>query len=311
MAWWETEAAGRKSPASVLTAVFRDYLTLTKPRIVLLLLFTALVGMFLASGGPPDFSLAAVVLVAGALASGGANALNHFLDRDIDARMRRTSRRPVAAQRVRPREALLFGFATNVIAFVLFATLVNLLSATLALSSTLFYVFVYTMNLKRTTPQNIVIGGAAGALPPVIGWTAVTGSLALPAFYLFAIVFFWTPPHFWALSLLLKDDYASVGVPMLPVVMGVRKDQEGHPPIRNSASGIDDYVLRHWDRRVDLSRRSPGSGVGVRVPRRAADEESRHPGGPSYLRLFPRLPCAAIRRHSRGRFSSLTPRLEG
>ena len=166
------------------------------------------------------------MLVAGALASGGANALNHFLDRDIDARMRRTSRRPVAAQRVRPREALLFGFATNVIAFVLFATQVNLLSATLALSSTLFYVFVYTMNLKRTTPQNIVIGGAAGALPPVIGWTAVTGSLALPAFYLFAIVFFWTPPHFWALSLLLKDDYASVGVPMLPVVMGVRKTKK-------------------------------------------------------------------------------------
>lgn len=182
--------------------------------------------MFLAAGGPPDFKLAAVVMVAGALASGGANALNHFLDRDIDARMRRTSRRPVAAQRVSPRQALIFGFVVNLIAFVLFATLVNLLSAVLALSSTLFYVFVYTMNLKRTTPQNIVIGGAAGALPPVIGWTAVTGSLALPAFYLFAIVFFWTPPHFWALSLLLKDDYERVGVPMLPVVMGVSKTKK-------------------------------------------------------------------------------------
>ena len=212
-----------ESPGLRLTAVFRDYLTLTKPRIVLLLLLTALVGMFLASAGPPDFRLAVVVLAAGALAAGGANALNHFLDRDIDARMRRTSRRPVAAQRVRPRDALLFGLATNVAAFILFATLVNVLSATLALSSTLFYVFVYTMNLKRTTPQNIVIGGAAGALPPVIGWTAVTGSLALPAFYLFAIVFFWTPPHFWALALLLKEDYKSVGVPMLPVVMGVKK----------------------------------------------------------------------------------------
>ena len=156
-------------------------------------------GMFLAAGGLPDLRLAAVVMLAGALASGGANALNHFLDRDIDARMRRTSRRPVAAQRVRPRQALLFGIAANIAAFVLFATLVNLLSAALALSSTLFYVFVYTMNLKRTTPQNIVIGGAAGALPPVIGWTAVTGSFALPALYMFAIVFFWTPPHFWGI----------------------------------------------------------------------------------------------------------------
>ena len=207
--------------AATPRAVLRDYVTLTKPRIVLLLLFTALAGMFLASGGPPDVGLAAVVLVAGALASGGANALNHFLDRDIDARMRRTRDRPVAAMRVQPREALLFGLAANVVAFVLFATLVNVLSAALALGSTLFYVFVYTMGLKRTTPQNIVIGGAAGALPPVIGWTAVTGGIGLPALYMFAIVFFWTPPHFWALALLLKDDYAKAGVPMLPVVAGV------------------------------------------------------------------------------------------
>ena len=135
--------------------------------------------------------------------------------------MRRTKDRPVAALRIRPREALVFGVVTNVIAFVLFVTLVNLLSAVLTLSATLFYVFVYTMALKRSSPQNIVIGGAAGALPPMIGWTAVTGSLALPAVYMFAIVFFWTPPHFWALALLLKDDYASVGVPMLPVVAGV------------------------------------------------------------------------------------------
>ena len=207
--------------AATPRAVLRDYVTLTKPRIVLLLLFTALAGMFLASGGPPDVTLAIAVLVAGAMASGGANALNHFLDRDIDARMLRTSTRPVAALRVQPREALLFGLATNVLAFILFATMVNLLSAFLALGSTLFYVFVYTMALKRTTPQNIVIGGAAGALPPVIGWTAVTGSVGLPALYMFAIVFFWTPPHFWALALLLKDDYARVGVPMLPVVAGV------------------------------------------------------------------------------------------
>ena len=204
-------------------SIFRDYLSLSKPRIVLLLLFTALAGMFLASGGPPDAMLTIVVLSAGALASAGANALNHFLDRDIDARMRRTRDRPVAALRVRPREALLFGLVTNAIAFVLFVTLVNPLSAVLTLTATLFYVFVYTMGLKRSSPQNIVIGGAAGALPPVIGWTAVTGTLGLPAVYMFAIVFFWTPPHFWALALLLKDDYARAGVPMLPVVAGVDK----------------------------------------------------------------------------------------
>ena len=202
-------------------SVIRDYVALGKPRIVLLLLFTALAGMFLASGGPPELTLTIVVLGGGAMASAGANALNQFLDRDIDARMRRTSDRPVATNRVHPREALLFGISLNVVAFVLFTTLVNPLSALLTLSATLFYVFVYTMALKRTTPQNIVIGGAAGALPPMIGWTAVTGSLGLPAVYLFAIIFFWTPPHFWALSLLLKDDYARARVPMLPVVAGV------------------------------------------------------------------------------------------
>ena len=207
--------------AAAQKSVIRDYISLSKPRIVLLLVFTALAGMFLASSGPPDAMLATIVLGAGALASGGANALNHFLDRDIDTRMRRTSNRPVAALRIQPRDALIFGLVTNAVAFSLFFTLVNPLSAVLTLSATLFYVFVYTMGLKRNSPQNIVIGGAAGALPPVIGWTAVTGSVALPAVYMFAIVFFWTPPHFWALALLLKDDYARAGVPMLPVVAGV------------------------------------------------------------------------------------------
>ena len=207
-------AAPRKS-------ILRDYLSLSKPRIILLLTFTALAGMFLASGGPPDPLLAIVVVGAGAVASAGANALNHFLDRDIDSLMRRTMGRPVAALRIRPRDALVFGLITNAVAFALFFTLVNPLSAALTLSATLFYVFVYTIGLKRVSPQNIVIGGAAGALPPVIGWTAVTGSLGLPAVYMFAIVFFWTPPHFWALSLLLKDDYRKAGVPMLPVVAGV------------------------------------------------------------------------------------------
>ena len=207
--------------AATQKSILRDYLSLSKPRIILLLAFTALTGMFLASGGPPDPLLAIVVVGAGAMASAGANALNHFLDRDIDSLMRRTMGRPVAALRIQPRDALIFGLVTNAVAFTLFFTLVNPLSAVLTLSATLFYVFVYTIGLKRVSPQNIVIGGAAGGLPPVIGWTAVTGSLGLPAVYMFAIVFFWTPPHFWALALLLKDDYRKAGVPMLPVVAGV------------------------------------------------------------------------------------------
>ena len=198
-----------------------DYLALTKPRIVVLLLLTALGGMFLASGGVPETSLVLLVLGAGALAGGGAQALNHSLERDIDAAMWRTRGRPVASGRVSPRSAMAFGALLNVVAFVILAVLVNPLSALITLSGALFYVFVYTMVLKRSTPQNIVIGGAAGAVPPMVGWAAVTGQVELPAVYLFAIIFFWTPPHFWALSLLLKDDYARAGVPMLPVVTSV------------------------------------------------------------------------------------------
>ena len=199
----------------------RDYIALAKPRIIVLLLITALGGMFLAAGGVPDIQLMLLVLGAGALASGGANAINHYLDRDIDQRMARTRDRPVVAGRVQPWQALAYGIALNAIAFVLFSTLANILSALLTLSATLFYVLIYTKVLKRATPQNIVVGGAAGAIPPLVGWAAVTGHLGLPALYLFAIVFFWTPPHFWALSLLIKDDYARAGVPMLPVVAGV------------------------------------------------------------------------------------------
>ena len=196
----------------------RDYVALTKPRIISLLLLTALGGMFLAEQGVPAVSLMLLVLGCGTLAAGGAHALNHYLERDVDGLMRRTRNRPVAGGRVSPREALAFGIVLNVIAFTLLSTLVNPLSGLLAVSATIFYVFVYTVALKMTTPQNIVIGGAAGAFPPLVGWAAVTGSLSLPALYLFSIVFFWTPPHFWALALLLKDDYARAGVPMLPVV---------------------------------------------------------------------------------------------
>ena len=201
----------------------RDYVALTKPRIIVLLLVTALGGMFLASQGSPEASLILLVLGGGALASGGANAMNHSLEKDIDERMDRTRERPVATGRIDANQALAFGIALNLLAFTLLSTMVNPLSAGLTLSATLFYVLVYTKILKRTTPQNIVIGGAAGAIPPMVGWTAVTGQLDLPALYLFAIIFFWTPPHFWALSLILKDDYARAGVPMLPVVAGVDK----------------------------------------------------------------------------------------
>ena len=202
-------------------AVVVDYLALTKPPIMVLLLITALGGMLLAAQGLPSASLVALVMVGGALAAGGASAINHYLDRDIDGLMWRTRRRPIPSHRTAPQHVLAFGVVLNVMAFILFAVGVNLLSAALTLGATLFYVFVYTMWLKRSTPQNIVLGGAAGAVPPLVGWAAVTGGLGLPAFYLFAIIFFWTPPHFWALALLMKEDYARAGVPMLPVVQGL------------------------------------------------------------------------------------------
>ncbi|MDP7628279.1 MAG: heme o synthase [SAR202 cluster bacterium] len=198
------------------------YIVLTKPRIILLLLVTALGGLFLATEGIPELWLSMTVLLGGSLAAGGANSINHYLDRDIDAKMTRTSNRPVATGSIKPIYALSFGILLNVVGFSLLWQFANLISAILVISATLFYVFVYTMGLKRTTPQNIVIGGAAGSIPPMAGWAAVTGNILDPApFFLFAIVFFWTPPHFWALSLLLKDDYAEAGIPMLPVVSGV------------------------------------------------------------------------------------------
>ena len=210
---------GTEKPAGLM-AQANDYLTLTKPPIISLLLITATGGMFLAAEGVPSLQTLAMVCVGGALGAGGANAINHFLDQDIDALMSRTSHRPVASNRVLPMSALAFGIALNLGAFFVLAYWVNLLSASLTLAATLFYVLVYTGWLKRNTPQNIVIGGAAGAIPPMVGWAAVTGGLDLPALYLFSIVFFWTPPHFWALALLIQKDYERAGVPMLPVVVG-------------------------------------------------------------------------------------------
>ena len=203
---------------TLASGVVSDYVALTKPRITILLLITAVGSMFLAAEGWPDPLLAALVVVSGYLAAGGANALNHGAERDIDQKMVRTRTRPVAGGRVSKWQAYGFGILLNLGAFVILATFVNVLSGLLAVVGTLIYLFVYTKGLKRTTPQNIVIGGAAGAVPPLVGWAAVTGTVELPAVYLFAIIFLWTPPHFWALALLIKDDYARAGIPMLPVV---------------------------------------------------------------------------------------------
>ena len=198
--------------------VLADYLTLTKPKVQLLLLLTTVTTMYVA--GDPSMSLVALTVLGGSLSAGGAAAVNHYWDRDIDAQMARTATRPVPSGRVPPRAALVYGLVLAALSFLLLATTVNVLSAFLALSGFLGYVLVYTIWLKRSTPQNIVIGGAAGAVPPLVGWAAVTGGLDPAALYLFAIVFYWTPPHFWALSLLMKDEYARVGVPMMPVVHG-------------------------------------------------------------------------------------------
>ena len=208
-----------KATSLELTRV-KDYVTLAKPKIVVLLLITALGGLFLAAQGVPPLGTTLLVLLAGSLGAGGANAINHYLDSDIDARMNRTRQRPLPSHRIPAKHALWMGIGLNVVAFGILALWVNLLSALLVLGATLFYTLVYTAWLKRTWTQNIVIGGAAGAVPPVVGWAAITGGLDLPALYLFAIIFFWTPPHFWALSLLLKNDYAKAGIPMLPVVAG-------------------------------------------------------------------------------------------
>jgi heme o synthase len=202
----------------------RDYVTLTKPRIMSLLLLTGFCGMVIGAQGLPPLWLVAVSMLGLALACGGASALNHVLDADIDRLMgKRTRSRPVAAGRVPASYALEFGLALSALSFVLLAGTVNVLTAVLALLGNLFYVLVYTKFLKRSTPQNIVIGGAAGAIPPLVGWAAATGNLTLPALVLFAVVFLWTPPHFWALALLIKRDYAAAGVPMLPVVRGERE----------------------------------------------------------------------------------------
>src|SRR4051812_45718014 len=210
--------AVRRSPPATVAA---DYVALTKPKVQSLLLLTTVASMEIA--GDPSLPLIAATCLGGYLSAGGAGAVNHWYDRDLDARMARTATRPVPSGRVSPRAALAFGLTLAVLSVVWMSLAVNPLAAALSFSGFLGYTVVYTFWLKRRTPQNIVIGGAAGAIPPLVGWAAVTGGLDGTALYLFAIVFFWTPPHFWALSLLMKDEYAKVGVPMLPVVRGERE----------------------------------------------------------------------------------------
>jgi protoheme IX farnesyltransferase len=208
-------------PAPAQRTLLQDLVMLTKPRIISLLLVTTIAPMFVA--GTPDFILVVLVFVGGYLMAGGANAVNMYMDRDIDDRMARTRLRPIPSGRMSSTSVLAFGVALATAATFLFAYFVNVVSAALALAGFYFYVFVYTRWLKRTTPQNIVIGGAAGAFPPLVGWAAVTGGLDLVAVYLFLIIFYWTPPHFWALALLKQRDYSKAGVPMAPLVWGERE----------------------------------------------------------------------------------------
>jgi protoheme IX farnesyltransferase len=222
------DTAGGESGMSVQPigwrAIVKDYVTLTKPRIISLLLLTTLAPMLIAYDGQRSLlaflNLIVWTMVGGALAAGGSGAINMYMDRDVDAIMSRTKLRPLPSDRMKPRNALIFGLALNLLAFIILYLAANLLAAVLAMIGTAYYVLVYTRWLKRTSTQNIVIGGAAGAIPPLVGWAAVTGNLNPEAFLMFAIVFYWTPPHFWALALLRRTEYARAGIPMLPVVRG-------------------------------------------------------------------------------------------
>jgi heme o synthase len=212
----QREPLEQLAPRERLTA----YVALTKPRIIELLLVTTVPSMIVAARGWPPLDLVVWTLIGGTLAAGGANAINCYYDRDIDEIMPRTRRRPLPRHQIEPRNALMFGGVLGAVAFFQLWLTVNLTAAALALAALLFYVFVYTVALKRWTPQNIVIGGAAGAMPALVGWAAVTGTVELPALALFGIIFYWTPPHFWALSLRYERDYAAAKVPMMPVVYG-------------------------------------------------------------------------------------------
>ena len=233
--------AGTLPQARGLGATLRDYISLLKLRIVLLLDATAVGVMLPAAHGHPRLAAVTAVLVGGTLAAGGAHAINCWFDRDIDAAMGRTRRRPLPDGRIPAWHAVALGVVLNAIAFAVLSLAANLLAALLALSGTLIYIFVYTIWLKRSTPQNIVIGGAAGAIPPLVGWAAATGGLDLTALALFGVIFFWTPPHFWALAQVIKGDYARAHIPMLPVIGGERSAQlqsVGYAALTAAASAV-------------------------------------------------------------------------
>lgn len=206
--------------------VVNEYVQLMKPGILTLLLVTTLGAMLIAGNGIPSFGLVLITILGGTLTAGGANVFNCYIDRDIDAKMNRTKQRATASGRMKPRTALIFGITITLAGVLLLGFFANWLAAGLALIGNLYYVFIYTLWLKRTTPHNIVVGGAAGAIPPLVGWAAVTGTLAPGAWILFAIIFYWTPPHFWALALLKQGEYGRVGVPMLPVVSGEQETRK-------------------------------------------------------------------------------------
>ena len=285
----------------------RDYVTLTKPRVMSLLLLTGGAAIFVGARGLPGWSVFALTMAGLALACGGAAALNHYLDRDIDQLMgERTATRPVASGRLAPELALEFGVALSALSFVLLDSLVNLPTALLALGGNLFYVFVYTRWLKRSTPQNIVIGGAAGAVPPLVGYAGASGHLGWAALVMFGIVFLWTPPHFWALALMIREHYANAGVPMLPVVRGERE----------TAKQIVLYTSRSSRRRCSRSRSassvsstasrrscSASCSRGVRIASGARRPVAR---AVASLPLLAALPGAALRGDGarRGRMSS-------
>jgi protoheme IX farnesyltransferase len=200
--------------------IIRDYIQLTKPRIAVLLVFTTVTAMVIAAEGLPEFWTLIVTILGGAFAAGGSSAVNQYYDRDMDAMMSRTAKRPIPAGRITPMAALNFGVALILISTLLLATFVNWLAASLALAGAIYYIFIYTIMLKRNTVVNIIIGGAAGAIPVLVGWAAVTGGLSVEAWLLFAIIFYWTPPHSWALALLVNADYTRAKVPMMPAARG-------------------------------------------------------------------------------------------
>jgi protoheme IX farnesyltransferase len=220
------ELSEEKKPAGLIHQTISSYIDLMKPHVTVLLLGTTVAAMAIAHQGLPPLGLVLATLLGGAMAAGSANCINCYIDRDIDQIMGRTQRRSLPSGRVQPTQALVFGIVLGIGSFLVLTIFVNLLSALLACSAILFYIFVYTMWLKRSSAQNIVIGGAAGAVPVLVGWAAVTNSLTLPAIWLFAIIFYWTPPHFWALSLLIQKDYEKANIPMLPVVMGERETRK-------------------------------------------------------------------------------------